>query len=58
MSALQWIPMQTHCMPRGLQSQQLTAALAPLSAARVLHIADAALAWGGWSDPAVGHVKQ
>ena len=46
--------MRTRCLPRGLQSQQLAAALAPLATTRVLHIADAPRAWAGWSDSAVG----
>ena len=51
---LQWVPMKTRCLPRGLQSRPLAAALAPLAKTRVLHIADAPRAWGGWSDSSVG----
>ena len=46
--------MATRCMPPALTSQHLVSAAAQYAAVRVLHIGDAPLAWGGWSDPNVG----
>jgi hypothetical protein len=47
------VPLETRCIPGGMDSRRLSALLRQYDGVRVLHLGDAPRMWGGWLDEAV-----
>jgi hypothetical protein len=47
------VPLETRCIPSGMDSRRLGTILRQYDGVRVLHLGDAPRMWGGWHDKLV-----
>ena len=54
---VQMVPLETRCVPGGMNTRRLGSLLRQYDGVRVLHLGDAPRMWGGWHDASVSFVE-